>query len=147
MDDIRGSARCPIARSLDVIGDRWTLLIVRDALAGRARFSEFRESLGIPRDVLTSRLETLVSGGVLESRSYRAQGSRSRDEYVLTDAGRDLIVVLGALGGWGTRHRPHDEKPLVSFTDGSGTLVEPRFVGAAGPLSTSEVFATRSQVE
>src|SRR3954465_13448580 len=100
MDDIRGSLRCPIARTLDVLGDRWTLLIVRDAIAGATTFTQFRESLGIPRDVLSARLDALVEGGVLDRRAVQHEGSRSRDEYFVTGAGRELLVVLGALGDW-----------------------------------------------
>ena len=140
MDEIRGSMRCPIARSLDVIGDRWTLLIVRDALAGSTRFTQFRESLGIPRDVLASRLDALVLGGVLDRRGVQREGERARDEYFLTESGRDLMVVLGALGDWGARHRPWDERPLVSFTDAAGSPVAPRFVSGSRELAVDEVL-------
>lgn len=112
-----GDDRCPIARSLDVLGEKWTLMIVRDALAGATRFGQFRDSLGIPRDVLTARLASLVDGGVLEKRRYQAEGARSRDEYVLTDAGRDLALVLLALGDWADRHHPVDRRPLIRFVD------------------------------
>lgn len=140
MDEIRGSLRCPIARTLDVIGDRWTLLIVRDALAGSTRFTQFRDSLGIPRDVLSARLDALVDGGVLDRRSVQHEGARSRDEYFLTDAGRELLVVLGALGAWGVRHRPWDEPPLVSFTDAAGSPVAPAFVSGSRQLALDEVL-------
>jgi DNA-binding HxlR family transcriptional regulator len=113
-----GDDRCPIARSLDVLGEKWTLMIVRDALAGATRFGQFQASLGIPRDVLTARLASLVESGVLERRAYQADGARPRDEYVLTHAGRDLALVLLALGDWADRHRPVDARPLLSFVDG-----------------------------
>ena len=142
MDDIRGSVRCPIARTLDVLGDRWTLLIVRDAIAGSTRFTQFRDSLGIPRDVLATRLEALVSGGVLERRATRPEGERSRDEYVVTDAGRDLMVVLAALGDWGARHRPVESRPLVSFTDAGGTPVSVAFVADERVLARGDVLVT-----
>ncbi len=142
MDEIRGSLRCPIARTLDVLGDRWTLLIVRDALAGSTRFTQFLESLGLPRDVLSARLEALVEGGVLDRRAVQRDGARSRDEYFVTDAGRELLVVLGALGDWGARHRPWGEPPLVSFTDAAGTPVSPRFVSGSRPLALDEVLVS-----
>jgi DNA-binding HxlR family transcriptional regulator len=112
-----GDDRCPIARSLDVLGEKWTLLIVRDALAGRTRFGEFQSSLGIPRDVLTARLGSLVEGGVLERRDYKPEGGRRREEYVLTESGRDLALVLLALGGWADRHRPASRLSRLRFLD------------------------------
>ncbi|WP_251009119.1 helix-turn-helix domain-containing protein [Curtobacterium sp. ISL-83] len=120
-----GDDRCPIARSLDVLGEKWTLMIVRDALAGSTRFSQFRDSLGIPREVLTARLTSLVDGGVLERTTYKPDGGRAREEYVLTEAGRDLSLVLLALGGWADRHRPSERLSDLLIVDGeSGELVE-----------------------
>jgi DNA-binding HxlR family transcriptional regulator len=138
MPGILGNPRCPISRTLDVVGDRWTLLIVRDAVAGSTRFSQFRDSLGIPKDVLATRLDLLVDTGVLDRRSYRAEGARTRDEYVLTDAGHDLLPVLGALGDWGLRHRPISESPLVSFVDESGVRLGVGFVGSDGRAVAAE---------
>ncbi|WP_084361223.1 winged helix-turn-helix transcriptional regulator [Herbiconiux solani] len=112
-----GDDRCPIARSLDVLGEKWTLMIVRDALAGTTRFSRFQESLGIPREVLTARLATLVEGGVLERRSYKPESGRARDEYVLTGAGQELAMVLLALGDWADRNRPSSAPAGMRFVD------------------------------
>ncbi len=92
-------AACPIARSLDVIGDWWSLLIVRDALRGKRRFSEFQKSLGVSKNILTQRLRALVRQGILELTSA-ADGSAYR-EYRLTEKGRGLFHVLVALGQWG----------------------------------------------
>ncbi|WIB70154.1 helix-turn-helix domain-containing protein [Curtobacterium sp. MCBD17_026] len=120
-----GDERCPIARSLDVLGEKWTLMIVRDAIGGSTRFSQFQQSLGIPREVLTARLASLVDGGVLERTTYKPEGARAREEYVLTDAGRDLSLVLLALGGWADRHRPSERASDLRFVDAdSGELVE-----------------------
>lgn len=120
-----GDERCPIARSLDVLGEKWTLMIVRDALGGSTRFSQFQQSLGIPREVLTARLASLVDGGVLERTTYKPEGARAREEYVLTDAGRDLSLVLLALGGWADRHRPSERASDLRFVDAeSGEAVE-----------------------
>lgn len=112
-----GDERCPIARSLDVLGEKWTLMIVRDALAGSTRFSQFQQALGVPREVLTARLASLVDGGVLERTTYKPEGARAREEYVLTDAGRDLSLVLLALGGWADRHRPSELASDLRFVD------------------------------
>lgn len=120
-----GDERCPIARSLDVLGEKWTFMIVRDALAGSTRFSQFQQSLGVPREVLAARLGSLVEGGVLERTSYKPEGGRARDEYVLTAAGRDLSLVLLALGGWADRHRPSDLASDLRFVDAeTGDAVE-----------------------
>ncbi|TDW47522.1 HxlR family transcriptional regulator [Curtobacterium sp. PhB42] len=120
-----GDERCPIARSLDVLGEKWTLMIVRDALAGSTRFSQFQQSLGVPREVLTARLASLVDGGVLERTTYKPEGARAREEYVLTDAGRDLSLVLLALGGWADRYRPTELTSDLRFVDtDSGEPVE-----------------------
>lgn len=117
--------RCPIARSLDVLGEKWTLMIVRDALAGATRFSQFQSSLGLSRDILTDRLDTLVTGGVLVRRPYKPASGRTREEYALTAAGRDLALVLMALGGWADRHRPALADPTLEFVEiGTGQSVD-----------------------
>jgi DNA-binding HxlR family transcriptional regulator len=92
-------AACPIARSLDVIGDWWSLLIVRDALKGATRFSDFQTSLGVSKNILTRRLRTLVAQGVLEQTP--ASDGSAYHEYRLTEKGRSLFKVLVALGQWG----------------------------------------------
>jgi DNA-binding HxlR family transcriptional regulator len=92
-------AACPIARSLDVIGDWWSLLIVRDALRGMRRFSEFHKSLGVSKNILTRRLRTLVVQGILEL--VPASDGSAYQEYRLTEKGRGLFQVLVALGQWG----------------------------------------------
>ena len=90
---------CPIARSLDVIGDWWSLLIVRDALRGVRRFSEFQKNLGIAKNMLAGRLKMLVDEGIL--RLQPASDGSAWQEYVLTDKGRALQTVLVALSQWG----------------------------------------------
>src|SRR5581483_1874941 len=91
---------CPIARTLDIVGEWWTLLIVRDALLGATRFDEFRQS-GIADNILSARLELLVREGILERRPY--QDHPPRYEYVLTEKGRDLLPIIMALGTWGKK--------------------------------------------
>jgi len=119
---------CSIARSLEVLGEKWTFLVIRDALAGVTRFADFRASLGIAPDILTSRLGTLVAAGVLEKVPYQEPGSRQRHEYHLTAAGQDLRVVLGALQQWGDTHRPGDEGPAVVRRSTGGRPLAVAFV-------------------
>jgi DNA-binding HxlR family transcriptional regulator len=126
---------CSIARTLEVLGERWTFLVVREALAGTTRFADFRATLGIAPDVLTTRLNTLVEAGVLERRPYQDDGKRTRQEYLVTPAGDDLRVILGALQQWGDTHRPYskgptllrrstDDRPLhVAYVDDEGREV------------------------
>ncbi len=91
---------CPIARTLDVVGEWWTLLIIRDALLGASRFDEFRNT-GIADNILSSRLDRLVQEEILERRAY--QEHPPRHEYLLTEKGRDLLPVIAALGMWGLK--------------------------------------------
>lgn len=104
---------CSIERSLGVLGERWTFLILREALFGATRFSEFQNKLGVARDVLTERLATLVEYGVLEREPYQESGARPRLGYRLTPAGRELQVVLGALQQWGDIHLPRADGPSM----------------------------------
>jgi DNA-binding HxlR family transcriptional regulator len=94
--------RCSIARALELVGERWTLLIIRDAFLGLRRFDQFQESLGVARNVLTDRLNRLVAEGILERSRYSERPPRF--EYRLTDKGRELAVPLLALMQWGDRH-------------------------------------------
>ncbi|MFF3915033.1 winged helix-turn-helix transcriptional regulator [Streptomyces sp. NPDC001852] len=93
---------CSIARALEIVGERWTLLVVRDALYGVRRYNDFLVHLGIPRAVLAARLQTLTAEGILEKRRY--QQSPPRDEYVVTERGIALWPTLRALGLWGREH-------------------------------------------
>lgn len=94
--------QCPVARTLDAIGDWWSLLIIRDAFDGISRFSHFHKNLGIARGMLTTRLQELVRRGVLEVRP--ASDGSAYQEYVLTPKGRDLFKVVVALRQWGEDH-------------------------------------------
>ncbi len=104
------SMPCPVARSLDVLGDPWTLLIVRDALFGVRRFDDFVDGLGIPRNTLTSRLATLVEAGVFDKVAY--QESPARYEYVLTEKGRALRSVIVSLLQWGDAWAGWEHSPI-----------------------------------
>src|ERR1700759_4025820 len=96
------TANCPVARSLDVIGGWWSLLIVRGAFLGLRRFGQFQKSLGLARNILTVRLRALVADGIMEL----ARNGAGRHEYALTDKGRALLPVLVALWQWGVAHFP-----------------------------------------
>jgi DNA-binding HxlR family transcriptional regulator len=113
---------CSIARTLGVVGERWTFLILREAFLGATRFAEFRARLGVAPDILSDRLATLVEYGVMAREPYREPGARSRFAYRLTPAGRELQVVLSALQQWGDEHLPRPEGPSmlrrVRGTDG-----------------------------
>ena len=112
-------ATCPIARSLDVVGDPWVLLVLREALTGATRFEQFRAALGVADNVLSRRLSAMVAGGLLVRTPYVDQ-RRTRHEYLLTDAGRDLLPVVQALALWGERHRPHSTGRLEVVHEGCG---------------------------
>jgi DNA-binding HxlR family transcriptional regulator len=112
---------CSIAKALEVVGERWTLLIVRDAFLGRTRFEQFQESLGIARNVLTDRLNRLVEAGVFERVPYSDRPLRH--EYRLTEQGRELNVALAALRQWGDKYC--NERPprrLVRRRDGKAVV-------------------------
>ena len=102
---------CSIARALEIVGERWTLLIVRDAFLGRRRFDEFQKSLGISRNVLTERLGRLVEEGILERVPY--QEHPRRYEYRLTQKGRDLHLALTGLRQWGDTYLSEKSPTLL----------------------------------
>jgi DNA-binding HxlR family transcriptional regulator len=116
---------CSIANALEVVGERWTLLIVRDVMNGRRRFDELQKGLGIARNVLTARLQRLVDEDILERRPY--QQNPARYEYFLTEKGLDLWPALVALLRWGDRHSPHpDGPPMLIVHKGCGGQVSDR---------------------
>ncbi|MCS4268164.1 helix-turn-helix domain-containing protein [Serratia sp. BIGb0163] len=108
-------AQCPVARTLDVIGDWWSLLIVRDAFDGVRRFSEFQKGLGMAKNILSTRLRTLVAHGILEIAP--ASDGSAYQEYILTDKGRALFPVIVGLRQWG-------EDYLFDAQEARSTLVE-----------------------
>jgi len=108
--------RCPVAAALQVVGDPWTLLILRDAFFGVRRFDEWQSRLGVARNVLAARLKTLVEQGVFETRLYSEHPPRK--DYVLTQKGRDLAPVIVALKAWGDEHvYGEGQKPLDLIHD------------------------------
>lgn len=106
---------CSVTNTVDTVGDRWTLLILRDAFFGVRRFDDFRRDLHIARNVLADRLDKLVARGVLTTRPY--QDKPPRHEYLLTDKGKDLFDVLMALWRWGDRWEPSDTERVAIHTE------------------------------
>jgi len=126
---------CSIARALDVVGERWSLLVIREVSLGVRRFDAIRAATGAPRAVLTDRLANLVSAGVLERVGYREEGARARQEYRLTPAGRELAPVLTALRQWGDRYLSGEAGPPVAFTHADcGAPVRVQHICADGHL-------------
>jgi DNA-binding HxlR family transcriptional regulator len=108
-------AECPIARSLDAIGDWWSLLIIRDALLGARRFGEFRKSLGLAKNILAARLRTLVDQGILMTAP--ASDGSAYQEYMLTPKGRGVFPVLVALRQWSEEFDDHPEQIATILVD------------------------------
>ena len=115
--------QCPVARSLEQVGEWWSILILRDAFLGLTRFDEFEKSLGIAPNMLTRRLGALVASGLLERRRYSARPPRY--EYVLTERGRDFRPVLWALIAFGNKHFAPEGKSVVIIENESGAEVDP----------------------
>jgi DNA-binding HxlR family transcriptional regulator len=126
---------CAIARSLEIVGERWTLLIIRDLFYGVRRFNDFRKHIGLPSATLTQRLADLVEAGVIA----RVAGPGARDEYELTASGRELWPVIRALAAWGgERVDPESRRTYLHATDGA-TLV-------AGFCPTCEAYPPAEDV-
>ena len=138
-----GQGACSVARTLEIVGERWTWLIVRDAFLGLNRFDEFQESLGVARNVLADRLRRLVEAGIFERVLYAERPARY--EYVLTERGHDLFTALNALRQWGDEHltdkpmrllrRKADGRPVVAALVPAGTsaLLEDEMELVPGP--------------
>lgn len=104
---------CSIARTMDLLGDWWTPLVLRESFYGIRRFDEFQQSLGIARNTLTDRLTRLVDEGLLEKQAYQTQPVRY--DYVLTEKGRDFYGVLAAMSRWGDRWLSGENGPPITF--------------------------------
>lgn len=139
------AARCSFSATVAFVGERWTFLVLREALAGTTRFSEFRQALGIASDVLTCRLATLVEVGVLTRESYQEPGRRVRESYHLTASGRRLSLVLAALQQWSDEHVPSPTEPAVVYRTAEGRPVSVSFVDDEGdPLGPDDVRLERT---
>jgi DNA-binding HxlR family transcriptional regulator len=132
-DDETPNDRCPISRALSVVGNRSVLLIMREAYFGTTRFDDFAKRVGIAESMAAARLRDLVEAGLLDKRPYQEPGQRTRYEYVLTEAGADLLPIVLGLGRWGEKHRPSDEPTRMHFTHtGCGETVTAEVRCAAG---------------
>jgi DNA-binding HxlR family transcriptional regulator len=143
--------QCPIVRSVMRVGEWWSILILRDASAGLTRFDQFRNSLGIAPTMLTRRLNDLVASGLLERRRYTE--TPPRDEYLLTEIGRDFQPVLWALLAWGNKHFAPEglsvivvdaetgiqAEPLLVDASTGRPLVGPAFRSASGPVADERI--------
>jgi DNA-binding HxlR family transcriptional regulator len=128
--------QCPIARSLERVGERWSILILRDAFHGLTRFDQFQKSLAIAPNILTRRLKSLVQAGLLERRRYSAHPPR--DEYLLTERGRDFRPVIWALLAWGNKHLAPEGLSVQLVDSETGAPADPVLVDRASgrPLTT-----------
>ena len=130
-----GTMPCPIARSLERVGEWWSILILRDALHGMTRFDQFQKSLGIAPNMLTRRLNGLVEAGLLERHRYSDRPPR--DEYLVTARGRDFRPVLVALMAWGNKHFAPEGASVLLINRKTGATVDPILVDPASgrPIS------------
>src|SRR5580704_15087453 len=136
-----GNMQCPIARSLERVGEWWSILILRDAFHGLTRFDEFQKSLQIAPNILSRRLNALVDSGMLERRRYTDHPPRY--EYVLTERGRDFRPVLLAMLAWGNKHFAPEGKSVVVVDRATGNVADPVLVDrVSGRLLAEPDFST-----
>lgn len=138
---MRKELNCSIFRTIDVLGDRWTMLVLREAFMGVRRFTDMQRDLGVARNVLTDRLNGLVGLGVLERRQY--QDRPVRHEYRLTERGKELQPAILALMQWGDKHlSPHGPPTLIEHQD-CGRITTPLMVceHCREPITTRNVTA------
>lgn len=121
-----GPRVCSIARTLEIVGEKWALLAVREVFLGNRRFDEIVRMTGAPRDTLAARLRTLVGAGILERRQYSDHPARF--EYHLTEAGRDLYPVIQTLMRWGDRHLAGPDGPPLVLEHNCGERLVPQLV-------------------
>jgi DNA-binding HxlR family transcriptional regulator len=136
---------CSIARTLQLVGERWTLLILREAFSGNRRFEQFQQRTGVARNLLATRLATLVEHGILDRESYQERGQRARQEYRLTTKGKELYPILVALLDWGDRYVADPEGPaiLLHHRDcGAPVHAELRCDAGHGHLVAREITAS-----
>jgi DNA-binding HxlR family transcriptional regulator len=116
---------CSVARTLEIVGEKWSLLAIREVFLGSRRFDEIVANTGAPRDTMAARLRTLVAHDILARRRY--SDHPPRDEYVLTESGRDLYPVILSLMQWGDRHRPLGGGPPMTLDHKCGHRLESRW--------------------
>lgn len=124
---------CHLAKAIDLIGDRWTLLILRSAMFGVRRFDDFQKELSIPRTVLSGRLKALTDQGLLEKRAYKVEGKRARPEYLMTEKGQALQPILIALTQWSDDWLADGTTPPMGFSHaGTRQPIKAAFVDEDG---------------
>jgi DNA-binding HxlR family transcriptional regulator len=126
MYELERPETCSVARAMDILGERWTMLIMREAFYGVRRFSDMQRNLGIARNILSTRLQTLVRAGILERRRYQEEPERF--EYRLTQAGRDLYPAVIAIMKWGDEYLAEEAGPPVVLRHSCGELIDPVLV-------------------
>jgi DNA-binding HxlR family transcriptional regulator len=139
-----GADNCSIAAALAVVGEKWTLLVLREAFFGLRRFEDFHQVIGCARNILGDRLSKLVGNGLLDRVAYREEGQRERFEYLLTEKGVELFPVLVALMQWGDHWLTDNSGgPVVVRHQhcGADIRVELRCADGHGPLSPRDTFA------
>lgn len=144
------TTNCSVQRTMDIIGEKWTMIVLREAFNGVRRFEQMRRHTGISEAVLSARLRTLVEAGILDTVPYREAGSRTRHEYRLTEKGRDLYPILVALLQWGDKYCADEEGPalvlehsecggaiesVVQCSKGHGPLAPTDALVGAGPAA------------
>src|SRR5215475_3961886 len=127
---------CNLARGFELIGDRWTLLILRSALYGVRRFDDFQAELDVPRSVLSKRLTNLVENGIMERRTYRERGQRARVEYPLTRMGETLGLPFMAMTAWGDRWLGDGISPLTLRSKSTGQKFSLALIDERGKRAT-----------
>jgi DNA-binding HxlR family transcriptional regulator len=132
-------SRCTLAASFDFLGDRWSLLILRSALFGVRRYDDFHTEIGIPRTVLADRLKRLVASGLMTRQEYKADGSRPRQEYLLTEMGEALRLPFLAMREWSDRWVGEGRTPPMKlFRQSDGSEIHVAFVDQAGRIAPPE---------
>ncbi len=120
---------CGAAKATEIVSDRWTFLIIREAFYGVSRYDDIRADIGIPRSVLTDRLKKLVAAGLLLRKPYREEGARTRYGYHLTDKGMDLGLMIIALMQWGDEHLKDGDAALALRDQSTGAPLKVALVG------------------
>lgn len=136
---------CSVARTLEIVGEKWALLAVREVFLGNGRFDAMVRRTGAPRDTMAARLRALVGSGILERRQYSERPARF--EYHLTEAGRELYPVILTLMQWGDRHRAGETGPPLVLEHGCGHRLSPALVCEAcgEPVLAEQTTAVRSR--
>lgn len=129
---------CSLAHAIELVGDKWTLMILREALYGVRRFNQIHQDIGIPRTILSNRLRKLVKHDILNKEQYREQGKRARFEYVLTPHGKELIIAFTALMEWGEQIQNKNRQQRLHLHDSkSGERIHVRLVTESGNVINS----------